>query len=329
MVFRAEVMPGMETDSVSVVIPTHDRRDLLAVTLRSVLRQKNVQLDVIVVDDGSTDDTLEFLRTIDDPRVRFIRNESPQGVRTARNQGIAATSGEWLAFVDDDDVWAPEKLARQLQAAHESGRPWVYAGAIEIDEEGRALSGSPPQPPKVVASRLPHFDLVPGGSSGVLASRVVVQEAGGWDPSVFLADWDLWIRLGRIGPPAWVAEPLVGYRIHGGQSSVDVDRVLAGARAISAKYGAALDRGPFHHYVAFLCLRSNQRSRALAHFGLAAFFGEAIPVVKDLSGILRRRLGRRLKMLDHRSDPQTAWKMKAETWLSELRHRSPPPVEYG
>jgi glycosyltransferase involved in cell wall biosynthesis len=309
----------MKADTVSVVIPTHNRRQFLSVTLKSVLRQSDVDFDVIVVDDGSTDDTPVFLEAIEDPRVRFIRNERPQGVRTARNQGIAATTGEWLAFVDDDDIWAPDKLTRQLSAARESGACWVYTGAIEIDERGGPLSGTPPHPPAVVMERLPHFDLVPGGSSGVLATRRAVEEAGGWDPQVFLADWDLWIRLGRIGPPAWVSEPLVGYRIHGGQSSVDVDQVLAGAKVIAARYGARLDRGPFHHYVAFLCLRSGARRRALAHFALGAWFGELSPVTKSLSSILRTRLGRRFPRLASRSDPQEEWKARAETWLAALR----------
>jgi glycosyltransferase involved in cell wall biosynthesis len=309
----------MKADAVSVVIPTHNRRQFLSVTLKSVLRQSDVDFDVIVVDDGSTDETPGFLEAMEDPRVRFIRNERPQGVRTARNQGIAATTGAWLAFVDDDDIWAPDKLARQVKAAKDTGAAWVYTGAIEIDVHGRALSGTPPDPPEAVMERLPHLDLVPGGSSGVLASRAAVEAAGGWDPSVFLADWDLWIRLGRIGPPACVPEPLVGYRIHGEQSSVDVDRVLSGAKVIAARYGARLDRGPFHHYVAFLCLRSGARRRALAHFALAAWFGELSPVTKSLSSILRTRLGRRFPRLASRSDPQAEWKARAETWLVALR----------
>src|SRR4029453_12828051 len=140
----------MAGESISVVIPTRDRRDLLAVTLKSVLRQRDVEFDVTVVDDGSSDGTAELVRAIHDPRVRFLRNEIPQGVCVARNQGIAATTGAWLAFVDEDDLWAPDKRPRQLRAAHETGSSWVYAGAIEIDKQGRALSGPPPYPPDEV-----------------------------------------------------------------------------------------------------------------------------------------------------------------------------------
>jgi glycosyltransferase involved in cell wall biosynthesis len=308
----------MAGESISVVIPTHDRRNLLGVTLKSVLRQRDVEIDVTVVDDGSSDGTAELVRAIHDPRVRLLRNEVPQGVCTARNQGIAATTGAWLAFVDDDDLWAPDKLSRQLRAARETGCCWVYTGAIEIDEQGRALSGTPPHPPDEVMARLPRFDLVPGGSSGVLASRVAVEEAGRWDPEVFLADWDLWMRLGRIGPPACVPEPLVGYRIHGGQSSVNVDRILSEAKVIAARYGDTVDRGPLHHYVAFICLRSGRRARALAQFGLAAVFGEPGPVLRDLFSILRTRIGRRFPPVSPRSDPQADWKARAEVWLSEL-----------
>lgn len=308
----------MASGSVSVVIPTHNRREFLAVTLNSVLRQREVEFDVTVVDDGSTDGTAEFLRGLEDPRVRFLRNEVPQSVCAARNQGIAASSGEWLAFVDDDDLWAPEKLALQLRAAQEARRSWVYTGAVEIDAQGRPISGTPPPPPEHVWEHLLHVDLVPGGSSGVMASREVVMKAGGWDPTVFLADWDLWIRLGRIGPPAWVPEPLVGYRIHGQQSSVDVDRVLAGVKVIAARYGAAPARGPIHHYVAFLCLRSGRRRRALAHFALAAAFGEPIPVARNLLSILRMRIARRFPSFGRRSDPQADWKARAETWLASL-----------
>jgi glycosyltransferase involved in cell wall biosynthesis len=308
----------MASGSVSVVIPTHNRREFLAVTLNSVLRQREVEFDVTVVDDGSTDGTAEYLRGLEDPRVRVLRNDIPQSVCAARNQGIAATNGEWLAFVDDDDLWAPGKLALQLRAAQDAHRSWVYTGAVEIDARGRPISGTPPPPPEQVWERLPRIDLVPGGSSGVMASREALMKAGGWDPTVFLADWDLWIRLGRIGPPAWVPEPLVGYRIHSGQSSVDVDRVLAGVKVIAARYGAAPARGPIHHYVAFLCLRSGRRRRALAHFALAAIFGEPIPVATNLFSIMRMRVARRFPSLGRRSDPQGDWKARAETWLASL-----------
>src|SRR5918993_3753166 len=136
--------------SISVVVPTRNRSDLLAVTLRSVLRQRDVDLEVIVVDEASTDDTARMLAAVGDPRVRSIRHQTPQGVSTARNHGAAEARGEWVAFTDDDDLWAPDKLARQLHAAQVAGRDWAYTGSVNIADDFRIIYGSPPLPPEQV-----------------------------------------------------------------------------------------------------------------------------------------------------------------------------------
>ncbi len=104
---------------VSVVVPTHNRARLLRRTLRSILAQHMVDLEVVVIDDGSTDDTGDVAAT--DPRVLVIRNRESAGVSAARNRGIAAARGEWIAFCDDDDLWSPDKLNRQLTAADACG----------------------------------------------------------------------------------------------------------------------------------------------------------------------------------------------------------------
>ena len=101
---------------VGVVIPTRDRRDLLAATLDSVLAQRDVQVEVVVVDDGSRDGTADWLRSLDDPRVRVLRNETAIGTGAARNRGLHEVTADLVAFVDDDDLWAPDKLARQVAA---------------------------------------------------------------------------------------------------------------------------------------------------------------------------------------------------------------------
>ena len=102
--------------AVSVVIPTRDRWPLLATTLASALGQDGVALEVVVVDDGSAT-AAPVVPPFDDPRVRIARNDRSLGVAGARNRGIEAARGEWIAFLDDDDVWAPAKLRRQLDAA--------------------------------------------------------------------------------------------------------------------------------------------------------------------------------------------------------------------
>ena len=128
------------TPFVSVVVPSHNRARLLSRTLQSILAQQMGDLEVVVVDDGSTDDTASVAAAAD-PRVVVLRNEAPAGVSAARNRGIAAARGAWMAFCDDDDLWSPEKLAHQLAAAERARADWVYSGDVNVDDGLRVLSG--------------------------------------------------------------------------------------------------------------------------------------------------------------------------------------------
>jgi glycosyltransferase involved in cell wall biosynthesis len=306
---------------VSVVVPTHNRSRLLALTLRSVLWQRDIDLEVIVVDDGSTDDTPTLLATLPDPRIRPIHHPTPQGVSATRNHGISAATGAWVAFVDDDDLWAPDKLARQLQAAHHAGSHWAYAGAVRVNLQHRIVGGNtPPPPPEEVLARLPRWNPMPGGCSNVIASRALLRAAGPFDRQlVNLADWDLWIRLARAGgPPAWVPRPLVGYRQHGGNRSLDTALILREARMIERHYGTALDWGGIFRYLAWLCVRSGRRREGLEHFARAAARGQAATVAGDLAGLLRERLSRPLRARP-RPEGDRGWGGEAEAWLARLR----------
>jgi glycosyltransferase involved in cell wall biosynthesis len=309
---------------ITAVIPTHNRRDLLQQTLRTVLGQRDVDLEVIVVDDGSTDDTAAVVTGLGDRRIRLIRHDRPTGVSAARNHGAAEATGEWLAFCDDDDLWAPDKLARQLAAAAQAGRSWSYGGAVRIDRALRVIGGSPPPPPERLAGRLLSWNLMPGGSSNVIVRTEVFSEAGCWDPAlVNLADWDLWIRLSRLGLPACVTEPLVGYRIHASNASANTALILAEAGLLDGRYGGRTDYGELHHYLAWVCLRSGRRRPAVGHFARAAAHGQVSGVARSLAGLVRGRVRRRFGL--PRRDADRAWPDRAEAWLVELREpvRSP------
>src|SRR3712207_5655017 len=103
---------------ISVVIPTRDRcAELMVAGLPAALGQEGVDHEVIVVDDGSADGTSALLADREEGRLRVIRNDSPRGVAAARNQGLRAALAEWVAFLDDDDLWSPHKLRDQLDAA--------------------------------------------------------------------------------------------------------------------------------------------------------------------------------------------------------------------
>jgi len=107
IICASEMSFRLGTDAeVSVVVPTHNRSALLAMTLRSVLRQQSVDLEVIVVDEASTDETSVMLAALGDTRVRVIRHDTPQWLAAARNHGAAEARGEWLAFIDDDDLYS-------------------------------------------------------------------------------------------------------------------------------------------------------------------------------------------------------------------------------
>jgi glycosyltransferase involved in cell wall biosynthesis len=215
-------MPSPDgADLVSVVIPTKDRRPILARTLATALMQRDVSLEVVVVDDGSSDDTPAWLAGLDDPRVRVVRHEAPRGVSVARNAGIDAARGEWIAFLDDDDLWAPEKLATQMATARREDADFVYAAAVRVDEHlrPRAPLGAPP--PATLLTELLESNVMPAGQASVMARRELLTTVGGFaaDLSMF-ADWDMWLRLAATGRPAACHEVLVAYVVHSGSMSM-------------------------------------------------------------------------------------------------------------
>jgi len=195
-----------------VVIPTRDRWPLLSRALASVFAQR-VDLEVIVIDDGSTDGTQDRLASIVDERLRVLRNSSAHGVARARNSGIASARGEWIAFLDDDDLWAPSKLSVQLEAAGE-GAEFVYAAAVVIDGEGAVKRVSLAPDPESLSVRLLESNAV-GTPSSVLVRRDVLERVGGFDERLaVLADWDLWLRLVQSASVAAVSEALIAYVEH-------------------------------------------------------------------------------------------------------------------
>jgi glycosyltransferase involved in cell wall biosynthesis len=204
----------MPAPQVSVVLPTRNRSAMLSKSLRSALDQDRMVLEVIVIDDGSSDDTAERLARIDDRRLNVLRNRSPQGVARARNAGIERARGEWIAFLDDDDLWAPRYLRAQLATATHQRLSLCYSGRIEIDERGEVISNAYCPKPQGLARRLLANNAI-GGPTGVVARANLLARIGGFDTRLSaLADWDLWIRAASGGRAGTCPEPLVAYRHH-------------------------------------------------------------------------------------------------------------------
>ena len=224
------------TDEVTVVIPTKDRRALLHAAVASVLAQVDVDVRVVVVDDGSAVPAASHLP--DDPRVQVVRNETSLGVSGARNRGLELVTTPWVAFLDDDDVWSEGKLRRQLDALHASGYRWACSASVNFsDDEVLGLTNEPAVDD--VAALMLTGNHIPAGGSGVLADTRLVRQVGGFDTSLAsLADWDCWLRLAQESPVARVGQTDVGYRINAGGMAHDVPRQEAELRRMVAKYSA-------------------------------------------------------------------------------------------
>lgn len=198
---------------VSIVIPTHNRSSLLRLAVESVLMQTYPAVELIVVDDGSTDDTERQMQPYAG-RLRYIK-QANQGVAAARNAGWLAASGDYIGFLDDDDIFYPDKIERQVKLF--DARPetdLVHCGYHFIAEDGRPLESVWLLPEGEVAPPLFQSNFIWVGAP--LIRRHQLQRVGGFDPAVpsISTDWDLWLRLAAEGCRfACVAVPLGGYRI--------------------------------------------------------------------------------------------------------------------
>ncbi len=167
---------------VSVIIPTRDRWSVLErFGLRAALSQIEVEVEAIVVDDGSTSRGFENGEL--DPRVRFARLDEPAGVSAARNFGLELARAPWVAFLDDDDMWAPSKLARTLRAATAAGAGFGYSAVLVVDDDLNPVREVQPAPPESLSHRLLRTNALYAGASNVVASRALLSELGGFDES--------------------------------------------------------------------------------------------------------------------------------------------------
>jgi glycosyltransferase involved in cell wall biosynthesis len=303
---------------ISIVIPTRDRPKLLLETLHYVLRQCEVELEILVVDDGSTDPMAEAVLELSDSRVRVLRNDIAMGVSAARNRGLEAAQGEWVAFLDDDDLWAPDKLKMQVTAAREGKLEWAYGGAVAINHLHEIIAGSMPPPADQVMEQLPYRNIVPAGASNVVAAKSLLSKVGAFDTTLrHMADWDLWIRLAQRGPPAVVTYPVVAYRIHEGNASNDIEEIPDELAVLDRRYadlrgGTSSDRAYVYRWMAWNSLRAGRRSVAFGAYLRAAGAGDLLSLVRAVAGVIRPslaqgRLGR------HIHDP--GWAYQAEDWV--------------
>lgn len=205
---------------VSVVLPTFNRLRFLRPAIESVYAQTFIDWELVIADDGSDLETRQYLQSLaDDPRVKVVWLAHTGRPAIVRNAALAGASGEYVAFLDSDDLWAPRKLERQIEALRARGNcRWSYTAFLRVDASGEAL------PEEVQRPWVPYegdiFEQVVTARASirtpsVVATRQLLEQAGGFDEAMLSAeDYDLWLRLALYSEVAIVDEPLVYVRYH-------------------------------------------------------------------------------------------------------------------
>lgn len=301
----------MSSPQVTVCIPVYNRSQAFRPTLDSVFSQTMEDWELVIVDDGSSDDTAEVVGSYRDARIRYLR-QANQGQAAARNHGLQEARGEFIAFLDHDDRWSPPKLERQtarLSSDPECGL--VYAALRFVDEAG-VERGRPklPQPEGWVFERLLAEHNFIFTMSNPLMRTAAVRAVGGFDASTGLSDdWDLFLRLSRVVQFAAIPEELVDYNLGNDASQTrDVKRVFDSECRLLARYlkrsegvGKTIRQqamlslkrrfAPGFRERAWFALRGGNRRKALESYLLAVRLQPTYlldPVlVKDLTQLLR------------------------------------------
>ena len=209
-------MKHNERDLVSIVVPVYNGETNLQETLNSVYMQTYTNIELIVVDDGSTDKTLTILEQ-NSAYLRLIHQDN-KGAAAARNLGVKEAKGSWIAFLDADDLWEPKKLERQMAAC--SRYVWSYTDVVFLGgvNNGRRDSQFTRKYQGQILEKIACGNFI--GTSAVMVRRQAFIEAGGFDESLrSIQDWDLWVRLSALYEAGYLDEPLVHYRVHAKSSS--------------------------------------------------------------------------------------------------------------
>lgn len=231
---------------VSIVITTYKRKpDMVVRAINSVLVQTYTNLEIIVVDDSPSDyaersDVKDAVQNIcnKDSRVCYIMHLQNKGACAARNTGLKIAKGEFIAFLDDDDEWLPNKIEEQVLAFEKikDNTSLVYCGCNYIDEKGNINANIPPFYGDNTYTKLLHSNFI-GGTSFPLIRTNVIRSIGGFDDELLSSqDLDVWLRLSKTHPVALVEKPLLNYYIHEGeQITKNVNKIINGRETILKK----------------------------------------------------------------------------------------------
>jgi glycosyltransferase involved in cell wall biosynthesis len=231
--------------SVSVIVPAFNRTKFLALAVQSAVNQTYPDWELIIADDGSGEETQLYLRGITSSAVRIVRLEHSGNPSLVRNAAAAAACGRYLAFLDSDDEWAPQKLERQMAAL--SNQPqcrWSYSACRHIDENGCLIPKKRPAPEAPdgwIFRQLLRLEIGIAMPT-VVAERALFAEVGGFDEQQLFGEFhDLCLRMALKSAVVVVREPLCSVRVHGEHYSSDRTANHAGWLRLYKKMAAITD----------------------------------------------------------------------------------------
>jgi len=265
---------GPARPAVTVIIPTFNRAAIVGRAIQSVRSQTYRDWELIVVDDASTDGTEGVVKSFEDERIKYLRQERNRRVSAARNAGIRCAQGEYVSFLDDDDEWLPEKLQKELEVFRSSEPEvgLVYTGKTVFDEHGRVLQIRMPTLSGWVYDAMLDRHFI-GSPSRVTVKKQVLDRVAGFDEAfVNCQDYDLWLRVAKISKIASVPHLLVKRYLQTEKMSGSLRDICEGWERILTKFRQDMKPPTLVKHtarVAILLLNYEpRRARALAWEGL-------------------------------------------------------------
>ena len=228
---------------VSVIIPTYKHRDYVLQTLDSVFAQTFTDYEVIVINDGSPDDTAEVLRPLAEAgRIHYIEQVNA-GQAAARNRGLAEAQGKYIAFLDDDDLWPKDKLQNQWQLLENNPEAVMVYGSTRVFSSQSEYVYPDTLPPSGQALQSFLARNWIGSPGQTLIRANTLKDIGGFDPNIWgCDDWELYIRLAQQGLILFDEKIVLHYRLHINNASKNVWKMYANACKVSRKHFALIKR---------------------------------------------------------------------------------------
>ena len=292
------------TPEISVIVPAYNAARTVGTAVDSVLAQSFTDVELIVIDDGSRDDTAVVIGDRDDPRLILVSTEN-WGVAAARNRGLEVARGSYVAFLDADDVWLRPKLERQHVAMSKNAVGLSFVSAQVVDDDLCPIGiDSAVDRSDYTEALLVEGNIIAGSASSVMARRELIDEVGGFDPHLSqCADWDLWLRMSVVTSFLPLHEPLALYRGVPGTMSSDPELLERDTFALLDKFFAGSESLAYEPV----------RKRAYANHSMICA-GSYLH-----AGCLRDSL--RCAVSGLRSDPRTAGRLAAlpARWADRAR----------